>query len=296
MAKKGKKLEAGSERIDPNEALRQVERPRANWRVIGMILLGFGVLWLLAFMAMPMMGYVGIAVVGVLTAAAIGFGLYIWQMTRKSSAIVDIMKGATDAEGRANALAALAAQSPEGKDAMNVLAQAQLLAQDDPQAAIAKLEGIDIEKAPAILRNDIRAQLALMYLLTNKPKNALDLARDIKPEAQPQAKQKALYAAVRAESFARNGRPEDARSALEGLNEADPELAEVRPLVLRAQIYTFFGLKKRGLAAEAMARLVQVEPNIVMAMATKGHPEMKQLAISTLQRAGVVPKQRVRMR
>ncbi|MCB9658713.1 MAG: hypothetical protein H6726_13770 [Sandaracinaceae bacterium] len=296
MAKKGKKLEAGSERVDPNEALRQVETPRANWRVIGMILVGFAVLWLLAFMAMPMVGYVGIGIVSVLTAAAVGFGLYIWNMTRRSSAIVDIMKGATDAEGRASALAALAAQSPEGKDAMNVLAQAQLLAQDDPAAAIAKLESIDIEKSPAILRNDIRAQLALMYLLTGKPKNALDLARDIKPEAQQQAKQKALYAAVRAESFARNGRPDDARTALEGLNEADPELAEVRPLLLRAQVYTFFGLKKRGLAAEAMERLVLVEPNIVMAMATKGHPEMKQLAIATLQRAGMVPKQRVRMR
>jgi hypothetical protein len=31
-------------------------------------------------------------------------------------------------------------------------------------------------------------------------------------------------------------------------------------------------------------------------MASKGHPELKQLAIATLQRAGVVPKQRVRMR
>ena len=296
MAKKGKKLEAGSERVDPNEALNQVERPRANWRVIGLIAVGFGVLWLLAFMAMPMMGYVGIGIVGALTLAAIGFGLYIWNMTRRSSAIVDIMKGATDAQGRASALAALSAQSPEGKDAMNVLAQAQLLAQDDPQAAIAKLETIDIEKAPAILRNDIRAQLALMYLLTNKPKNAFELAREIRPEAQPQVKQKALYAAVRAESYARNGRPDEARTALEGLNEADPELAEVRPLLLRAQVYTFFGLKKRGLAAEAMERLVLVEPNIVMAMATKGHPEMKQLAITTLQRAGLVPKQRVRMR
>ncbi|MBK8410168.1 MAG: hypothetical protein IPL19_19600 [Sandaracinaceae bacterium] len=45
-----------------------------------------------------------------------------------------------------------------------------------------------------------------------------------------------------------------------------------------------------------MERLVLVEPNIVMSMASKGHPEMKQLAIATLQRAGVVPKQRVRMR
>ena len=45
-----------------------------------------------------------------------------------------------------------------------------------------------------------------------------------------------------------------------------------------------------------MERLITVEPNIVMAMATKGHPEMKQLAMGTLQRAGVVPKQRVRMR
>ena len=296
MAKKGKKLEAGSERVDPNEALRQVERPRANWRVIGLILLGFAVLWLLACMAIPVVSYVGVVVVGLLSAAAIGFGVYIWQMTRRSSAIVDIMKGATDAEGRASALAALAAQSPEGKDAMNVLAQAQILAQDDPQAAIAKLETIDIEKAPAILRNDIRAQLGLMYLLTNKPKNALDLARDIKPDAQPQVKQKALYAAVRAEAFARNGKPEDARLALEGIKEADPEIAEVRPLVLRAQVFTFLALKKRGLATEAMERLVMVEPNIVMSMASKGQPEMKQLAIATLQRAGVLPKQRVRMR
>ncbi|MBK6580921.1 MAG: hypothetical protein IPG17_33170 [Sandaracinaceae bacterium] len=68
------------------------------------------------------------------------------------------------------------------------------------------------------------------------------------------------------------GKPEDARLALEGIKEADPEIAEVRPLVLRAQVFTFFALKKRGLAAEAMERLVLVEPNIVMSIRSKGAP------------------------
>ena len=125
--------------MDPAEAIAQLETPQIKWKVIAQVVGAFAILWLTAFMLVPWMNYWAVGVVGVLTLVAMGFGLYIWRLTRRSRAIVDIMKGATDEAGRKRAIEELGTDS--GKDAMKALARAQLLAQTDPQAAQKILEG-----------------------------------------------------------------------------------------------------------------------------------------------------------
>lgn len=277
------------------EALAKMERPQVKWQMIAQIGGAFAVLWISAFMLEPYAGYWGVGVVGVLTVAAAGFGVYIYRWTRKSQAIVDIMKGATDAEGRQRALEQLA--SGDSKDALNALARAQILAQTDPNEAMKVLETIDLEKAPALVQDDVRSQLALLYLRINRVRDARALADGIRLDRQANAKAKAMYAAIVAESFARTGKPEEAKNLLDTYSAEDPEYGEIAALLFRAQVFTFMALKKRGLAKKAMENLASIEPNLLGAFVQKGSaPDLSKLAKEVLAGVGAMPRVKFRMK
>jgi hypothetical protein len=278
---------------DPAEALAQIETPEIKWKVIAQIGGAFAVLWITAVMAMQWIGYVGLIVMGVLTLAAIGFGLYLWRMTRRQRAILEIMKTATDAEGRKRAIEELGAGG--GSDAMKAVARAQLLAATDPNEALKVLEAIDLKKAPMVVQDEVRAQLSLLYLRNNRAKEARALADEMRLDRQPQPKAKAFYAAIMAEAFARTGKADEAKKLLDTYSDSDPAYAEVRSILLRAQVFTYFQLKKRGLAQKAMLTLAEVEPGMLAAFTLKGtNPEIIALARQTLASAGFAPKVKIK--
>ena len=279
--------------MDPAEALSQMETPQLKWKVMLQIAGAFAILWICAFMVVPWAGYWVVGVVGLLQLAAIGFGIYIWRLTSRQRAIVELMKGATDPEGRQRAIEQLGAGA--SKDAMKALAQAQLLSNTDPAAAQKVLEEVDLEKAPAVVQDDVRSQLALMYLRNGRVKEARTLADSIRLDRQPNAKAKALYAAVIAECFARTGSADEARKLMETYDSADQSYAEVRLLLLRARVFTFMALKKRGLAKAAMDELAAIEPNVLGGFLQKGvSPELTKLARQVLAESGLGPKMKVR--
>ena len=279
---------------DPAEALAKLERPQVRWRLLGLVAVALVVLWGLASGLVPFIGYWGLIGMSVVTVGLAGFGLYAWRLTRRSRAIVDILKGATDEAGRQAALEKLA--GAKDSDAMAKLAQAQLVSQQNPSEAIEILEGIELEKAPGVVQDDVRANLALLYLMNGRPRDARPLAEEIRLDRQPQAKGKALYAAVTAEAFARTGKADDARKLLETFDPTDPEFGEVAALLYRAQVYTFMGTKKRGLAKQAMQKLADIDPNMVAAFALKGaRPELQKMARQVVQAAGVVPRQKMKV-
>ena len=296
MAKPKKQITAAPK--DSGAALEQLEQPKMNWKVIGLIGLALAVIWLIGGMLTPTIGYVGLIVAGVLTLVAIGFFVWIWRLTRKSADIAAILKGATDREGRAAALEQLRARrAPGGKDALNAIAQAQLIAQESPTEAIKILEGIDLKKAPALVHDDVRANLAMFYLMTGRARDARELADEIRLDRQPQAKAKAMYAAVVAEAFARTGKAEDARALLETYDPDDKEFGQVAGMLWRARVYTYVATKKRGRAKEAMEKLMEVDPNMVAAFVQRGtRPEISRLAKQVLAGAGALPKPKMRAR
>jgi hypothetical protein len=153
-----------------------------------------------------------------------------------------------------------------------------------------------VAKAPAVVQDEVRSNLALLYLVHGRPRDARKLADSIRLDRQPQAKARALYAAVVAESFARTGKADEALKLVETYSADDPEFAEVRALLLRAQVFTYLGVKKRGLASKSIERLVAVDPNMVASLVKGGSPELGKLARNALQGAGVLPKNQVRVR
>ena len=279
--------------MDLGEAIAQQETPRFKWKPVLQIAAAFAVLWVTAFIVSPFIGMWGVGVVAVLTVVAIGFGIYVWRLTSRSKAIVDIMKGATDESGRKKAMEELAEGS--GKDAMKALAHAQLLSQTDPGEAQRVLEGVDVGKAPAVLQDDIRAQLAMLYLRNNRTREARELADQVRLDRRPDAKTKGLYAAIVAESFARTGSDGEARKLLETYTPEKAAGDEVKAMLLRAQVYTFMAQKKRGRAQQAMQALAAIEPNLVAAFVQKGNPpELMKLARQVLAGAGMAPKMQVK--
>lgn len=296
MAKPKKQITAAPK--DAADALEQLDQPKMNPKVLGLIGLGLVVVWVIAGILEPTIGYVGFIVAGVLTVVALGFLIWVWRLTRKSADIAAILKGATDKETRIAALEELRArQSPGGRDALNAIAQAQLVAQEQPGEAIRILEEVDIKKAPAMVQDDVRANLAMFYLVTGRARDARELADEIRLDRQQQAKAKAMYAAVKAESFARTGDAEEARKLLATYDPKDKEFGPVSGMLLRAQVYTYMATKKRGLAREAMEQLLEVDPNMVAAFVQKGtRPELSRLAKQVLAGAGALPKQKMRVR
>jgi hypothetical protein len=279
---------------DPGEALAKIEVPEIKWTAIAQIAGGLAVLWVTAFMAVPWISYFGVGVVGLLTLAAVGFGIYVWRLTTRQRSILSIMKSATDDEGRKKALEALGSGGGDS-DAMRALAKAQLLAATDPAEAQKVLEGIDIKKAPMVVQDEVRAQLALMHLRGSRVREARALADEMRLDRQPQPKAKAFYAAVMAESFARTGKADEAKKLLDTYSSDDPAFAEVRAMLLRAQVFTYVQLKKRGLASKAMLTLADVEPGMVAAFTLKGTPpEIIQMARQTLAAAGFAPKMKMK--
>jgi hypothetical protein len=269
---------------DLAEALARQETPQIKWKSIAQIAAVAAVLWITAFVVVPFVGYWAVYAVAVLTVVAAGFGLYVWRLTRRSRAILDIMKTATDEAGRKRALEAL---SDDSSDAMKALARAQILAQTDPGEAQRALESVDIAKAPAVLQDDVRGQLAMLYLRNNRTREARALAEQIRLDRRPDPKSKALYAAIMAEAYARTGGSEEARKLLETYSADDAEHDEVRVMLLRAQVYTYVALKKRGLASRALQALAAIEPNLLGPFLLKGSPpEVQKLARQVFAEAG----------
>jgi len=289
------KPKLGASAADPAQALAELETPKMKWSAMAQIVGAFAVLWVSAFMLTPYIGDWGVYVVAVLTVAAMGFGIYVWRLTSKSRAVIDIMKGAASPEGREKALAQLA-EAGSG-DAMKALAHAQLLGQTDPAAALEVLEGIDIDKAPTMVQDDVRSQLGMLYLRNNRTKEAREVVDAMRLDKQPNAKSKALYAAVMAESFARTGSANEARKLLETYDADDPEFADILPMLLRAQAFTYLAQKKRGLARGAVDRMAQLDPNLLGALLQKGSPpELMKMARAAAAGVGLAPKMKVQRR
>lgn len=278
----------------PAESLGQLQTPGIKWNVVGVILAGVVVAWVTAFLLVPYTGYWAVGIVAVLTIALAGFGGWAYNYTRKQSQLLEILKGAGTDEGRKAALEKLS--QGDSKDAMNAVARAQLLARDDPKAAIEVLEAVDIDKAPSMNQDEVRAVLAQLYLAMGRVKDARPLVDRIKVESAPVPKARVMYAAVAAETLARTGSAPEAKKILESNPATDPEFADIAPMIYRAQVFTFMATKNRGLARTAMFALAQHEPNHLAPFVMKGASlEMQTMAKEVLSEIGFQTKQKTKM-
>ncbi|MCC7538454.1 MAG: hypothetical protein IT379_19675 [Deltaproteobacteria bacterium] len=271
----------------------QVEAPGIKWKVVAQIGLGFAIVWVTVIVAYPVTGWWGIGGAGLLTAAALGFGVWLFRMSRKAQGVASILQQATDEAGRKQALEQL--EAGDQKDALNALARAQLLSQEDPEKALEVLETIDLKKASALIADDVRANRAYLYLLLGRHHDARPLAEQIRLDKQPNEKSRAMYAAVIAETFARTGKAAEAVKLFETYKADDPAYGDMKVPLLRAQVFAFHANGDKGKSRQAMSRLRDLDVNLLGGFMQKGnHPELVLMAREMAKKA--MPPQKIKMR
>jgi hypothetical protein len=247
--------------------------------------------WVIAFFIRHWIAY---AVVGVLTALALGLVWYALTFTKKAQRVQSIVGGAKTKEERAAAIEQIDAEFKKG-DSAGIFAKAQLQMQEDPEQALRTLETIDLAKVMPAVADEARGQRAMLHLMLGQPKDARVLVDAIDLSRHSDQKAKATLASVICEAWARTGQAKRAVEILELFDTEDAALVDVKPGLLRARVFAYGALDDLKSARTAMHQLAKVDPRIVAGFAQKGvHPLLVKEAKRILERSGVMPRVTVR--
>jgi hypothetical protein len=233
-------------------------------------------------------------VVGTLTAVLIGVLAWAVLTIRKHRSTMSLLQGAiTSPEARREALAKLS----EGKDAgspINVFARAQLLASDDPQAALKLLGSVELKAYQPSMQDDVSLLLTQLYLRlgrtadARKTADAMNLANPERKEIRP------LAATIVAEAWARAGKPKEALALLDTIELPKKDAEQIALQIRIARIFARFAANQRGPARAELAALADEDPNQLGRFVLpqfRVHPELQKLARSVFEQHPSARKQ-----
>lgn len=225
-------------------------------------------------------------VIGVLTLVVAGVMLWAFRMIRKQKGLVQLLQGATESpEARRDALAKL--EAGKDKDApTNVFARAQLLAQDDPKAALKMLESIELKSYPAAMQDDVALLETQLYLSVGRTADARKTADHMNLDNPERKKMRALAGSLVAEAWARTGKAKDALALLDSIEVPEENREQIQVQMRVARVFAKFAANQRGQARSELLALADIDPNhlgrFVMPQ-FRVHPELQKLARSVAQ-------------
>ncbi len=255
-------------------------QPASGFRAKNLIIIGLvtAVVWAVAIASESL---IALIVVGVLTVLLAALLFWAWRMFSKQKSLANLLQGATASpEARREALAALDAQK-DSKELTHVFARAQLVAADDPAAALAMLEPIDLKKVPPAMQDDfalLRAQLLLNF---GRAKAARPLVDRINVDNPQRKEARGMMVAVVAETWARTGQPKEALELLDSEDASSQENDQVRAQLLMARAFARFATGKKGAAREALRTLSSIDVNLLgrfLMPQFRVHPGLQRLA------------------
>ncbi len=225
-------------------------------------------------------------VVSVLTAVLIGVLLWALRTIRKHKGTISLLQGAiASPEARRDALAKLS----EGKDAntpTNVFARAQLLAADDPQAALKLLGSVELRSYHPSMQDDVSLLKTQLYLRLGRTGDARKAADGMNLD-NPQRKEiRALAATIVAEAWARSGKPKEALALLDTVELPKKDAEQIAVQARVARIFARFAANQRGPARSELSALADDDPNHLGRFVLpqfRVHPELQKLARSVLE-------------
>jgi hypothetical protein len=254
--------------------------------VLGIIIAGFAV--------SPVIKSLALGVPAALTLAAIGLMVWVVRQAKKAQGVAGILSRAAatenDKDARQAALAELGSKY-KGNDPTAIFARAQLLLQEDPRKALEALEGINLSKVMASVGDEARGQRAMIHLMLGEVSAARDLVDGIQLARHQDARSRAMLAAVVAEAWARSGQAKRAVDTLSVINADDPELAQLKPQLLRAQAYAFAYAEDMKSARRALRKLGDQDVRLLGGFVTKKtHPLLQREAKKLLEQSGAVQR------
>jgi len=237
------------------------------------------------------------AVVGALTAAVVGVGIWASRFLSKQQAIGALLQGADTEEGRKEALKKLESDFKKG-DTQATLARAQLEMQEDPRKALTTLEQVNLAKELGPVADQVRSMRAMIHLTLGETKEARALVDAMEMGKQEDVKTRAMFATVAGETWGRTGQAKKAVEMLELFNPEDPDLAEMKVQIWRARAFAYAGNNDMNGARRALKKLADLNPQLLgmFVMSKKVHPVLQHEAKQILMKSGAVRQKMVRQR
>jgi hypothetical protein len=274
------------------------EKPPVDFKkIFGRVGAVLAAIWIVALILVRW-SIVPVIVAGVLTAVAVGAGVWVVRYVNKSRELGALLKAAGETEeGRKDALKKLETDFKKG-DVQATIARAQLEMQEDPRKALATLESIDLARQMSPVADQVRCTRATIHLQLGELQEARALVDKMELGKQQEVKTRAMFAAVAAEAWGRTGQGKKAVELLEVFNPEDPELTEMRVQMWRARAFAQAGVGDMKAAARALKKLAEINPQLLgMFVGTKKvHPMLQQEAKQQLMRSGAVPRKMVRQK
>jgi hypothetical protein len=292
---KKKKASAAAVQKEIRDLTTQEQRPPVDLKKIYLRVGAIAVVvWIIAgFIPGP----IPKVVAGVLTALGIGVLVWLDRYVKKTSALGAILKGADSEEGRKNALAQIDQQFKKG-DTQAVLAKAQIQMQDDPRAALATLESVNLDKELGPIAGQVRAMRAMIHLTLGETAEARALADKLDLGKQQEPKTRVMFAAVASESWARTGQGRKAVDTLDLFNPEDPEMGDLRAQLWRSRAFAYAAVNDVKGVSRAVKKLAEISPHLLGMFVgqKKIHPLLEREAKQVVQRMGIVPRKMIRQR
>jgi len=253
---------------------------RKTWLWIGGVTLAF---W--AF-AINTGSSIVLSIVGGLTVVLIGVLWWALRTIKKHRGTISLLQGASASpEARREALAKLS----KGKDAntpTNVFARAQLIAADDPQAALKLLASVELKSYHPSMQDDVSLLQCQLYLRMGRTADARKAA-DLMNLDNPQRKEiRAMAATIVAEAWARTGKFKEALALLDTVQVPKKDAEQIEMQARVARIFARFAANQRGPARAELAALADDDPNQLGRFVLpqfRVHPELQKLARSVFE-------------
>lgn len=244
-------------------------------------------------------------VTGIITAALLGVTLWAVRYAQRSKAVVEILKGADTPEGRKEALEKLETGFKKD-DSAAIFAKAQLEMQDDPRAALATLERINLSKVMAHVADEARAQRAMIHLILGETDEARALVDPIDLGRHSEAKSRATLTAIVAEAWARSGQAKRAVELLDKIDLTDEAFSDLKPQLLRARAFAYAWASDTKGMRKTLHELKGMNVQFLMGFITKKkhpmgvnprgvHPALEKDAFELVMKSGAIQR-KVEMR
>jgi hypothetical protein len=276
----------------------QEERPPVDLKKIYLrVGVVAAVVWLIA-LALPWGGWIPKAIAGVAT--VIGIGVLVWldRYVKKTQALGSILKGADTEEGRKKALERLDTEFKKN-DTQAIIAKAQLQMQEDPRAALATLEAVNVDKELAPIAGQVRAMRAMLHLTLGETSEARALADQLELGKQQEPKTRVMFAAVAGEAWARTGQGRKAVDTLDLFNPDAPENAELRPQLWRSRAFAYAAVNDTKGISRALKKLADINPHLLgmfLPPQKRVHPLLEREAKQLVGKLGIVQRKMVRQK
>lgn len=233
---------------------------------------------------------IALGVPAVVTALVVGVLIWTVRRTKAAREVAGVLKGVETKEDRKAAIEKLETSGKKG-DPATIFARAQLEMQEDPKKALASLEEIDLNKVMGTVADEARSQRAMIHLTLGQVNLARQLVDNIELKRSQDARSRAMMGAICAETWARSGDGKKAVETLDLFAIADPELAQLRPQLLRAYAFAYAHTAKTRELKSTLRQMLKIDPRLLGGfLQGKGHPLLKKEAKRMLEQSGAVPR------